>query len=267
MGTNEEMLNWEQIFSNVIENKRDKAELAGDVTGFLDAALSKRLFRAGVNFDKPTTGFALVAAYKLAQYAGGRNIYAFAASTLWPVVKYALTPSPPTNIARKFDPEVPEVTDAERDFYEPTAWASRTTSVLEIMEKRMEGIDNALEKHLPKEKGDDVVLKNGREFQNNKLTLIAIQKDDSLFRLVDLPSDRFETFIEATRLTKIPPRDLEFLQMFQFLRIQEEYGLTEKEYKVIEKLLGLNVWTGRDDLKNKINKSDAMRFARGKYKV
>jgi len=267
MGTNGETPTWQNIFIKTAKKQRYKAELAGDVTGILDAALSNSLFNVGKGSGGPTTGFALVAAYKLAQYAGGRNIYAFAASTLWPVVKYALTPSPPTNIARKFDPEVPEVTDAERDFYEPTAWASRTTSVLEIMEKRMEGIDNALEKHLPKEKGDNVVLKNGKEFQNNKLTLIAIQKDDSLFRLVDLPSDRFETFIEATRLTKIPPRDLEFLQMFQFLRIQEEYGLTEKEYRVIEKLLGLDVWTGRDDLKNKINKSDAMRFARGKYKV
>jgi hypothetical protein len=261
---------WEEILKQAINNRQNDSRLQGDVAGILDATLSRKLLNVGNSTFPGSEGkaaFALVAAYKLAQYAGGRNIYAFAASTLWPVVKYALTPSPPTNIARKFDPEVPEVTDAERDFYEPTAWASRTTSVLEIMEKRMEGIDNALEKHLPKEKGDDVVLKNGKEFQNNKLTLIAIQKDDSLFRLVDLPSDRFETFIEATRLTKIPPRDLEFLQMFQFLRIQEEYGLTEKEYRVIEKLLGLDVWTGRDDLKNKINKSDAMRFARGKYKV
>ena len=211
----------------------------------------------------------LQSATDLASFAAGpqgRVVYWAVSSVLWPVVKYAVTPSPPTNITRKFDPEVPEVTDAERDFYEPTAWASRTTSVLEIMEKRMEDIDNALEKHLPKEKGDDVKLKNYDVFKD-KLTLDAIQKDESPFRLVDLPSDRFETFIEATRLTKIPPRDLEFLQMFQFLRIQEEYGLTEKEYKVIEKLLGLNVWTGRDDLKNKINKSDAMRFARGKYKV
>ena len=259
----------DEDLGGILDQIINRTKLLGDVDKTLNARFTKGVYDFGEsNIPGENSGFALVAAYKLAQYAGGRNIYAFAASTLWPVVKYALTPSPPTNIARKFDPEVPEVTDAERDFYEPTAWASRTTSVLEIMEKRMEDIDNALEKHLPKEKGDNVVLKNDDVFKA-KLTLDAIKKDESLFRLVDLPSKVLEKFIEGNdiKLTNIPPRDLEFLQMFQFLRIQEEYGLTEKEYKVIEKLLGLNVWTGRDDLKNKINKSDAMRFARGKYKV
>ena len=208
----------------------------------------------------------LQSATDLASFAAGpqgRVVYWAVSSVLWPVVKYAVTPSPPTNITRKFDPEVPEVTDAERDFYEPTAWASRTTSVLEIMEKRMEDIDNALEKHLPKGKGDDVVLKNGEEFQNNKLTLNAIQKDESPFRLVDLPSEVFKGVIEDKKvvLTKIPPRDLEFLKKFENLQMQD--GLTQKEYEVVKILLNLLT----DPLKTMVDESDAMRFARGKYGV
>ena len=247
-----------------LQRVRNRSILRTDADAYFDFSLQQKIIELGDDFNFANSGLALLSAFKLAQYAGGANIYGFAASVLWPAVKSLVTPSPPTSITRKFDPAVPEVTVAERQFYEPAAWASRTTSVLEMMEKRMEEIDKALEMHLPKQEAGGVKSEGGPKGMDE------VTKPDSLFRLVDLPNDdKINGVISA--LPAIPPRDLEFLRKFPLLRTERHYGITRKEYEVVEKLLRKpSLWVANEPLKRlktTVNNSTVMRFARGKYRV
>lgn len=249
-------------YEDYLDNAKNTYWFRRDKNAYLDIAVQRKLLSVGDRYVGGSGGLALVSAFKLAQYAGGANIYGFAASVLWPAVKSLVTPSAPTSITRKFDPVVPEVTVAERQFYEPAAWASRTTSVLEMMEKRMQDIDKALEMHLPKKEASGVT-------SPQNLTIAEVQAEDSLFRLVDLADNVLnDNRTGIGRLRAIPPRDLEFLQKFPLLRTERHYGLTRKEYEIVERLLrNNNLWRHNEEFKARINNGTVMRFARGKYGV
>lgn len=256
-----------QEYLRYLEKLQNRSILRKDADANFDFTLQKAIVKYGPNVpilkNFENSGLALLSAFKLAQYAGGANIYGFAASVLWPAVKSLVTPSPPTSITRKFDPVVPEVTVAERQFYEPAAWASRTTSVLEMMEKRMQDIDNALEMHLPKKEAGGVTSEDGPTAMGD------VTNPDSLFRLVDLADNVLNDEDNGIgRLRAIPPRDLEFLQKFPLLRTERHYGLTRKEYEIVERLLrNNNLWRDNEEFKARVNNGTVMRFARGKYGV